>query len=213
MTLKNKYNIPIKEIRIQAVNNLNIRAEHMSKEQFTSITNLTKKFSSLFSKPNDRLSFTTCVQAEIRTTSDAPIYTKYYPYPMSLQREVEAQIQKLLDDDIIRPSRSPYISPVIIVPKKLDASGEKKYRLVIDYRKLNSVTIADRYPIPEINEVLAQLGDNEIFSVLDLKSGFHQILLREKDIEKTAFSIKNGKYEFKRRPFGLKSRHPYFKEP
>lgn len=92
MTLKNKYNIPIKEKRIQAVNNLNIRTEHMSKEQFTSITNLTKKFSSLFLKPNDRLSFTTCVQAEIRTTSDAPIYTKYYPYPMSLQREVEAQI-------------------------------------------------------------------------------------------------------------------------
>lgn len=67
------------------------------------------------------------------------------------------------------------------------------------------VTVADRYPIPDINEVLAQLGDNKIFSVLDLKSGFHQILLKESDIEKTAFSINNGKYEFTRLPFGLKN--------
>lgn len=77
--------------------------------------------------------------------------------------------------------------------------------MVIDYRKLNSVTISDRYPIPDINGVLAQLGDNKIFSVLDLKSGFHQILLKDSDIEKTAFSVNNGKYEFMRLPFGLKN--------
>lgn len=92
-----------------------------------------------------------------------------------------------------------------IVPKKIDASGEKKFRMVIDYRKLNAITIADKYPLPEINEVLAQLGRSKYFTVLDLKSGFHQIPLRPKDIEKTAFSINNGKYEFTRLPFGLKN--------
>jgi len=76
--------------------------------------------------------------------------------------------------------------------------------MVIDYRKLNNVTISDRYPIPDINGVLAQLGDNKIFSVLDLKSGFHQILLKDSAIEKTAFSVNNGTYEFMRLPFGLK---------
>jgi len=72
--------------------------------------------------------------------------------------------------------------------------------MVKDYRKLNKVTIADKYPIPEINEVLAQLGNNKLFSVLDLKSGFNQI-----NIEKTAFSINNAKYEFTRLPFGFKN--------
>lgn len=77
--------------------------------------------------------------------------------------------------------------------------------MVIDYRKLNSVTIADRYPIPEINEVLSNLGKNKFFSVIDLKSGFHQIPLKAKDIEKTAISVNYGKYEFMRLPFGLKN--------
>lgn len=77
--------------------------------------------------------------------------------------------------------------------------------MVIDYRKLNEVTIADKYPIPEINEILAQLGDNKIFSVLDLKSGFHRIPLKPSDMPKTAFSVNNGKYEFTRLLFGLKN--------
>lgn len=107
----------------------------------------------------------------------------------------------MLDDGIIRPSRSPYNSPIWVVAKKPDSQGNKQYRIVIDYRKLNAITIADRYPIPQINEVLSQLGKNKYFSVLDLKSGFHQIPLKESDIEKTAFSINNGKYEFTRLPF------------
>lgn len=77
--------------------------------------------------------------------------------------------------------------------------------MVIDYRKLNAVTVADRYPIPEINEVLANLGKNKYFTVIDLKSGFHQIPLKECDVEKTAFSVNNGKFEFVRLPFGLKN--------
>lgn len=77
--------------------------------------------------------------------------------------------------------------------------------MVIDYRKLNAVTVADRYPIPEINEVLANLGKNKYFTVIDLKSGFHQIPLKECDVEKTAFSVNNGKFEFVRLPFRLKN--------
>jgi hypothetical protein len=62
--------------------------------------------------------------------------------------------------------------------------------MVIDYRKLNSITIPDRYPIPELNEVLDNLEENQWFTILDLKSGFHQIQLKESDIEKTAFSVR-----------------------
>lgn len=205
LTLNGNYNIRVKQLVTQSVNNIKLRMEHMSNSQKNLINSLTQKHSNLFADPDERLTYTTRVIGEIRTSSDAPVYSKHYPYPTSLRPEVEKQMGQLLQDGIIRPSRSPYNAPVWIVPKKSDASGEKKYRIVIDYRKLNSVTISDRYPIPEIGEIIAQLGDNKYFSVLDLKSGFHQIPLKEKDIEKTAFTINGGKFEFTRLPFGLKN--------
>lgn len=205
ITVANNKKIKIKQYRFQSVNTIQIRNAHMNQEQSKEITKITTEFKNLFSEPNQQLTYTSRVKGEIRTNTDQPVYTKSYPYPMSLKDEIEKQIKELLSDGIIRPSRSPYNSPVWIVPKKIDASNQKKYRLVIDYRKLNSITIADKYPIPDINEVLAQLGENRFFSVIDLKSGFHQIPLREEDIEKTAFSINNGKYEFTRLPFGLKN--------
>ena len=77
--------------------------------------------------------------------------------------------------------------------------------MVIDFRKLNQKTIDDKYPIPNIVSILSNLGKAQYFTTLDLKSGFHQILLAENDREKAAFSVRNGKYEFCRLPFGLKN--------
>jgi hypothetical protein len=119
--------------------------------------------------------------------------------------EIQSQIQKLLDNEIIRLSISPYSSPVWIVPKKLDASGKKKWRLVIDYRKLNEKTVEDKYPLPRIDEILDNLGKCTHFTTLDLAQGFHQIEMSTESIEKTAFSVKNGHYEYVRMPFGLKN--------
>lgn len=205
MTIGGNIKIQLKQQVSQSVNTIQIRSDHMTEEQESKMNEIIQKYPNLFSEPNESLTYTTSVKGEIRTNTENPVYSRCYPYPMHLKDEVEQQLQELLDQGIIRPSKSPYNSPVWVVPKKLDASGKRKYRMVIDYRKLNAVTIADRYPIPEINEVLAQLGENKFFSVLDLKSGFHQISLRDKDIEKTAFSVNNGKYEFTRLPFGLKN--------
>jgi len=195
----------IKQLPAQAINNIKVRTEHMSDSQKKTIDTLTNTFRNLFADPEQKLTYATNVVGEIRTSSDTPVYTKHYPYPIALKQEVEKQIAEMLDDGIIRPSRSPYNAPVWVVPKKTDASGKKKYRLVIDYRKLNLVTIPDRYPMPEIGEIIAQLGNNKFFTVLDLKSGFHQIPLKRQDIEKTAFAVNGGKYEFTRLPFGLKN--------
>lgn len=91
------------------------------------------------------------------------------------------------------------------MPKKgLNDDGTPKQRLVIDY-KLNMKTITDRYPIPDTNMILGNLGKARYFSTIDLESGFHQIMIRESDKEKTAFSINGAKYEFNRMPFGLKN--------
>ena len=111
----------------------------------------------------------------------------------------------LLNDDIIKPSRSPYNSPVWVVDKKgTDELGNKKKMLVKHFQKLNSVTTDDKYPIPNTSVILSNLGSAKFFTTLDLKSGFHQIELSERNREKTGFSV-NGKYEFRRLPFGLKN--------
>ena len=111
----------------------------------------------------------------------------------------------MLDQGIIRPSISPWSSPVWVVPKKLDASGKEKWRVVVDYRKLNELTIDDKYPLPNISDLLDQLGKCQYFTTLDLASGFHQIEIDSKDIQKTAFTVENGHFEFVRMPFGLKN--------
>lgn len=167
--------------------------------------NIIKQFTSLFGPVNDEEIIETNIEAEINTKTDEPIYTKSYPYPVNLRSEVEEQIKTLLHNGIIRPSKSPYNSPIWIVEKKLDASGIKKYRMVIDYKKLNAVTTADTYPIPDISNTLANLRGSTFFTTIDLTSGFHQIKMKTCDIPKTSFSTMNGKFEFTRLPFGLKN--------
>ena len=90
--------------------------------------------------------------------------------------------------------------PIVLVPKK----GVSKTRFCTDYRKLNEVTKSDAHPLPNITEILDQLGGMQYFSMLDLSSGFHQIEIKEEDKEKTAFSTPQGHFEYERMPFGLK---------
>jgi len=110
----------------------------------------------------------------------------------------------MLKEEIIRPSRSPYNSPVLVVPKKgFNEDGTPKLRLVIDYKELIENTIPDRYPMQDPSVILSNLGKAKYFSTIDLESGFHQILMNEPVIPKTSFSINNAKFEFLRMPFGL----------
>src|SRR2546429_10560 len=104
----------------------------------------------------------------------------------------------MLENGIIRPSKSPWASPVVIVGKK---GGDK--RLCVDYRKLNKLTEEDRYPLPRIDDLLDSLGGATWFSTMDLASGFWQVQMAKEDIKKTAFITANGLYEFTVMPFGL----------
>ncbi|KXZ75892.1 hypothetical protein TcasGA2_TC031012 [Tribolium castaneum] len=115
------------------------------------------------------------VKHKINLKDETPIHTKTYRYPHIHKTEVQNKISKMLKQGIIRPSDSPWSSPIWIVPKKLDASGQRKWRIVIDYRKLNEQTVEDRYPLPNINDILDKLGRSQYFSTIDLASGFHQV--------------------------------------
>lgn len=182
-----------------------LRTDHMNTEEKEKITKLCKDYSDIFYYEDCPLTFTNTIKHKIKTTDEIPVYTKSYRYPYIHKAEVQSQIEKMLQQKIIQPSESPWSSPIWIVPKKLDASGQQKWRLVVDYRKLNEKTISDRYPIPNISDVLDKLGRCLYFTTLDLASGFHQIEMHPDDIEKTAFTVENGHYEYRRMPFGLKN--------
>lgn len=172
----------------------------------TEFLQMLKRNDKAFADPNESLPYNTSVVAKIRTTDEKEIYSKLYPYPRGVEDFVATEINELLKNGIIRKSRSPYNNPIWVVDKKgTDSNGNKKKRLVIDFRKLNQKTIADKYPMPSITMILANLGKAKFFTTLDLKSGYHQITLAEEDREKTAFSVNGGKYEFCRLPFGLKN--------
>lgn len=123
-----------------------------------------------------------------------------HPYRVSsTEREaIRRQVQEMLIDDVVQPSTSPWASPVVLVKKK-----DNTLRFCVDYRKLNQVTKRDVYPLPRIDDALDRLRNAKYFSSLDLKNGYWQIEVDERDREKTAFVTPDGLYEFKVLPFGL----------
>ena len=164
-----------------------------------------RDFSDIFHINGGILSATHKVQHRIPTADDIVIAKKQYRQPPEAREQISLQIRKQLKSEIIAPSKSPYSSPVLIVPKKLDASGERKYRVVIDYRRLNKKVIGDAYPLPNITDILDRLGKAQYFSVFDLASGYHQVETHPDDRVKTAFSIPDGHFEYQRMPMGIKN--------
>ncbi|GJV60525.1 reverse transcriptase domain-containing protein [Tanacetum coccineum] len=128
----------------------------------------------------------------------APVARAPYRLAPSEMKELADQLQELSDKGFIRPSSSPWGAPVLFVKKK-----DGSLRMCIDYRELNKLTVKNRYPLPRIDDLFDQLQGSSVYSKIDLRSGYHQLRVREEDISKTAFRTRYGHYEFQVMPFGL----------
>ena len=141
----------------------------------------------------------------IKLTTDQPIYSRPRYHPAAHLEAIDTEITKMLADGVIRPSSSPYASEIVMVKKK-----DGRWRMCIDFRPLNAVTVPDRYPLPRISDLLAAIKDSTWFVLLDLQAGYWQIPMHPDCIIYTAFRCHRGLFEFCVMPFGLTNAPPTF---
>ncbi|GJT72158.1 putative reverse transcriptase domain-containing protein, partial [Tanacetum coccineum] len=129
---------------------------------------------------------------------ETPVAKSPYRLAPSEFKELSGQLKELQDNGFIRPRSSPWGASVLFVKKK-----DGSFRMCIDYRELNKLTVKNRYPLPRIDDLFDQLQGSQFFSKIDLRSGYHQLRVHEDDIPKTAFRTHYGQFEFTIMPFGL----------
>lgn len=183
-------------------NNFQLQIEHVTKNQKSEINRLVEKYKFIFAK--DKYDIGTVRDYEARIDLLVDKYCSKRPYRCTLEDkiEIEEQISKLLDKNLIEESYSPFAAPVTLVFKKED---NKKSRLCIDFRDLNKIVVPQAQPFPLIDDLVTKTRNCKFFSTLDINSAFWSIPLRIEDKKKTAFVTQEGHYQWTCLPFGLKT--------
>ena len=206
---KRTKNIRIRQIQVNKDPNLlelpeylhdlyNRSAENLNIQQRNRLKNVLIKTKKYFATSDDDYGYTDKVEHDIDTGDVPPIRQKCRPPAHALRDIEDEEIEKMLKNDQIEPSNSPWASPVVLVKKK-DGST----RFCIDYRKLNAVTIKDAYPLPNIQDCINTLQDGKYFCTIDLKSGYWHVRMSQRAAERSAFVCRQGLFQWKVMPFGL----------
>lgn len=202
---KNKQTHDADDTQVEAVSMSSIPTEHIPASHRGQFKQVIEENLDIFAETDLELGRTNKVKMAIDTGDHPPIKQRPYKIAFSQRPQVDKALDDMLEADIIRPSESPWSSPLVIIPKK---DGTK--RMCVDYRKLNNVTRKNSYPLPDISEMLSSFRNAKVFSTIDLKSGYWQVEMEEKDKEKTALVCHRGLFEFNVLPFGLTGAPPLF---
>ena len=170
----------------------------LEQQQNGELNDLLTQYKDLFAKTMADLRQTDIGEHVIITENVPPIKRSAYRAAPKENEFIKSEIDEMLQQGLVQPSKSPWSFPVVIVKKK-----NGKLRFCVNYKPLNDITKKDNYPLPRIDEIFDSLNEAQWFTTLDLASGYWQIKVREEDQEKTAFITKYGTYEFKVMPFGL----------
>ena len=182
----------------QLYRELNFPLNSLSPDEARRLRRLVGEFSDVFALDDSELGCTDVLRHSVDTGDHLPIKQQPYRTPVVRRELVAAMIGEMEKHGVVQPSTSPWASPVVLVPKK-----DGTLRFCVDYRRLNSVTRKDVYPLPRIDDILDALGGTQYFSTLDLASGYWQVELDDDAKTKSAFTTFKGLYEFTRMPFGL----------
>ena len=161
----------------------------------------------LFASTDLELGRTGAIKMKIDTGNHPPIRLKPYRTPLNQRPVVDKAVKDMLHANIIRPSNSSWNFPILLVPKKDGGS-----RFCVDFRKLNQITRSYVWPLPHIDNVFASLGNSNVFTAIDLKTGYWQVAMDEKDKEKVSFCCRAGLFSFNCMPYGLTNAPSVFQE-
>ena len=182
----------------QVLQLLGLEQGALTNEQLQQLKQLVSQNADVFALNESELGYTTVVEHHVDTGDHAPIKQPFRRVPFVHRDVIAGMVKSMEQQGVIRPSTSPWGSPVVLIPKK---GGTKRF--CVDYRRLNAITKKDVYPLPRIDDILDTLGGNKYFTSLDLASGYWQVGMDEESAPKSAFVTHCGLFEFVRMPFGM----------
>ena len=203
---------------------MELRDQDVPEETKLEFEKLKADYPEVFSLNNQDIGRTQLVTMHVDTGDSPPICQKPYTLPLKHYSWVQQEVETLERAGIIKKSLSPWASPIVVVPKKSAPGEPPRWRMCVDFRKINDLQPQVRrvdsatsgnislVPLPKIDEMYAALHGAKIFTTLDLRSGYYHINLNEESKAKTAFVTPFGKYEFNSVPFGLAQALAYFQQ-